>query len=704
MTEPPVEPVRSPAWLPWVVLGLLALPFHPLWVDFEQVRRGLLLALTGALLCGLPGLDRVRGETSGALFVGALALGAAGHWLDQQLTQDADALGSFQGWEAAYRVAHWYALLTIARIGTWTGATALASPAAALLLTTSVVGLLQRLGVFEVAGYGVEREPVSTLGNLNVASEWTAVAAAAVAALLPRARGRGRWLALGALAAAGAYLVVNPSRSGKVATVAALALLTLLSRRDQVRMRFAFAAALALAAGALLGVAAGRAGPAAPQHAEAHDPSLDRSAATLQVRFEIARGVGELLREAPVFGHGPGQFQVEYPRQRSQAEIEASSFGRRFPTEVRNAHNDWLELLVDGGAPALILFACLLVCLQRRRRDRTTLLPLFALLLLMFVRAPTLNAPAAALAFWLAGARDEPSTAAAARSPRRRALAVAFGVALIALGALPVVGNTLATDYVSARRAGAAAPRAPVTAAATWMPYEPRWQELGAREAMGAGDLQAAARLAARGLAQRPFSPPLLLLLGEVLARGGRYGEAIQVARRGLELDPANPELRVLTSVALAELGDVERAVDAVVDAPHPLLRDGLSQHFLDLATRAGDRGEPEQANRYLIEHLILEIVARSGSGVDEDIAYVAELQRRLTGELERFERAATDLRWMFTGALTALDLDRGELADSYAKAAADKQARLRPWQRELFGAQLERLRRRPAWRALLAR
>ena len=48
----------GPRWLPWVCLGLLALPFHPLWVDFEQVRRGLLLVLVGALLCALPRLPR----------------------------------------------------------------------------------------------------------------------------------------------------------------------------------------------------------------------------------------------------------------------------------------------------------------------------------------------------------------------------------------------------------------------------------------------------------------------------------------------------------------------------------------------------------------------------------------------------------------------------------------------------------------------
>ncbi len=703
MTARPEASDSSPTWAPWAVLALLVLPFHPLWVDFEQVRRGLLLVVTGALLCGLPGLRRVRADAFGAAFVGALVLGAAAHGLDQLVVDLPDEQGSFQPWEAAYRAAHWFALLTVLRLGAWTQAASLAAPVATLLLVTSAIGLLQRGGVFEIAGYGVEREPVSTLGNLNVASEWTAVAAAATAALLPRTRGRQRWLALAALTAAGVYLAVNPSRSGKVAAVAAVGLLALLGRRQPGRWRCTAAAALALAAGGAAGAMVGAANPALPAHTSAHDPSLDRSAVTLQVRFEIADGVGELLAEAPLWGHGPGQFQVQYPRKRSQAEIEASSFGRRFPTEVRNAHNDWLELLVDGGAPALLLFALLLFRLQRGREDKELLLPLVALLLMMLVRAPALNAPAAALAFWLAGARHPAAPQAKPRGPRGL-LDVALGVTLIALGLLPIAGNTAATDYLTARREGAAPPLTAVDRAAWWMPYEPRWHELRAREAMNAGDLQQAAHCAALALARRPFAPPLLLLLGEVLARGGRYGEAIQVARRGLALDPANPELRALVSVALAELGDVERAIREVVEAPHPVLRAGLSQHFLDLATRAGQRAEPAQANRYLIEHLILEILDRSGSGERDDSALVGELQRRLSRELQRYERTATDLRWMLTGALAALDLGRGDLADGYAAAAAEKRARFEAWQLDLLGPQRARLQQRPGWQELLAR
>ena len=68
------------------------------------------------------------------------------------------------------------------------------------------------------------------------------------------------------------------------------------------------------------------------------------------MRWEIAKATARLVAEAPVFGQGPGQFALHYPRVRSQAEIEQSSLGRSFATEVRTAHDDWLELLVDDAA------------------------------------------------------------------------------------------------------------------------------------------------------------------------------------------------------------------------------------------------------------------------------------------------------------------------------------------------------------------
>ena len=701
MTHGEQELAAGPKWLPWAFLGLLVLPFHPLWIDFEQVRRGLLLALAGAALCALPRLPSPPGNGAGTLFIGALVLSGVWTWCAQQSEQDADAPASFAAWEATYRIAHWYALLVTMRLGALSGAASATAPAATLLLATSAFGLLQHLGVAEVAGYGVAREPVTTLGNLNVAAEWTAVATAATVALLPLCTRRGRWLAGIALVFAGAYLMVNPSRSGKVAAACALAALALVHLRDRRKLKVAACGALALAVGALLGLAAAAASPARQQEELNTAWSAQRNTATLQVRFEIADSVGDLLREAPLLGHGPGMFQVEYPRHRNQEEIETSSFGRRFPAEVRHAHNDWLELLIDGGAVALLLFLWTLSRIAGKRRTRELLLPLFALVMMMFVRAPALNAPAAALAFWLAGA-DVQRQQLKPRGYGGRLFTVVAGAALLLLGTLPVAANSVATGYLNARRIGEEPPLDGVVAAGKWMPSEPRWQQLQAYHALNAGDLQKAAHLAAKAVQLRPYSPPLLLLLSEVLARGSRYGEAIQVARRGLTQDPANPELRALVSVALAELGDVERAILEVVEAPHPVLRAGLAQHFFELAERAEQRGEREQVSRYLIEQMFIAIADNSGSTDEETLQMIGFLQLNMQKELERCGRSSTDLRWLYSGALAALDADSRELANSYGEAAASKGARLERWQKELLGDQLDRLRALSAWRRLL--
>ena len=122
MTHGEQERAAGPKWLPWAFLGLLVLPFHPLWIDFEQVRRGLLLALAGAALCALPRLPRPPGNGAGALFIGALVLSGVWTWCAQQSEQDADTPASFAVWEAMYRIAHWYALLVTMRLGALSGA------------------------------------------------------------------------------------------------------------------------------------------------------------------------------------------------------------------------------------------------------------------------------------------------------------------------------------------------------------------------------------------------------------------------------------------------------------------------------------------------------------------------------------------------------------------------------------------------------
>ena len=423
---------------------------------------------------------------------------------------------------------------------------------------------------------------------------------------------------------------------------------------------------------------------------------LERGTVTLAIRFEIARSSTQLFAESPVYGRGPGQFQVHYPRHRSQREIEASSFGRQFPTEVRNAHNDWLELLVDGGLPALLLFAAMLFALQRGNRDKARLLPLFVLLLLMLVRAPLLNAPAMAAAFWLVGTPAD-------RAPPRRLLTrvwpVAAGLAMLVLGLLPVMGNHAFTPYLRAQRDGEQPPLTAATAAAWWMPYEPRWLEVEARERLYDNDLVAAEAAARRAVELRPFAPQLYLLLGEVLARRGEWGQAFVAAKHGLRFDARNPELSVLRSVVHAQLGDVDRAITSVCDRPHQLLRAQLANHFADLARRANKRRESQAALRYLTEHHFFSLLDRLDTSEPAELEQLGEHFGDLRQSIVAADRSDVDGRVFVAGALYALALDRPKLADRFGGQANTRGIPLTDWQRALLSEHIEPLRELPQWR-----
>lgn len=693
-----LEPV--PAWmrlgLPWIYLGLLVLPFHTLWVDFEQVRRGLLLMLTGAALLTFQRLPRVRGDRFALIFIGGLIACALVQAAVQNVYHDDGTPVSFQPWEAAYRISHWFALLVIVRIGVMIEVAAVASAISVLVLATSLFGILQRLGLAEIHGYGVEREPVSTLGNLNVASEWTSVAGVAVAAIGHKVRANLRWLPLVALALACAYLMVNPSRSGKIAMLAGLALLAVMRRKEH-----GYVPLLIGIGGSLLGVLFSITAPTPDIEGTALREERKRSTVTLDIRLEIASSAAALFSESVVFGKGPGQFAVEYPRVRSQAEIEASSFERQFATEVRTAHDDWLELLVDGGLVALILFALMLLSLQRGARDKTNLVPMFVLLLLMLVRAPIGNAPAAAIAFLLIGS----PVGVPARPPRRKMLGITLtaiaGLFLLYLGTLPVAGNMAFTSYVRAKRDKQPVPPEAARNAIKWMSFEPRWLQIEAQNQINRGDLAKAAHYAARALELRPFSPPLFLLLGEVLAKGSRYGEAIKVAQQGLKFDPANPELRALRSTALAELGDVDRAISAVAIDPHPVLRDGLATHFASLAERADKRNEPKQVRRYAIENTFVTIADLLATGDKEAVAQIRAMNDKLDKDIKSLERANIDRRYPVTMALEAMASGRVILAGKYAEVAKLR-GPITKWQAELLGEPLDRLRQLPEWQRAL--
>lgn len=680
---PPPPALLLPRWAPWLLLALLVLPFHPYWVDFEQVRRGILLLLGGAALLLWPRLPRVRGENAVLVLLGVMLVAAI------------ISIRSLQPWEAVYRLAHWVALLVVLRLGA-AAPRGFAAPLAVILAVTSLFGLLQRLGLAELAGYGVEREPVSVFGNLNVASEWTAVAAVAVAVLgTTRA-----WLGHTALVLAAAYVVVDQSRSGLIALPIGLGLLAVQRRRSGGWLPLVLALAGA-AGGYLIATTAAR----PPADALVQEAEQKRATATLDVRLEIARSCTKLFGERPVFGWGPGQFQVQYPRWRSQHEIELSSHGRQFATEVRTAHDDWLELLVDGGLPLLLVFAAMLFALQRGNRDKARLLPLFVLLLLMFVRAPLGNAPAVVAAMLLAatapiGQRPLPNSAVWATR--------LVGLLLAVLGVLPIVAHCLFVPYQAAAARGDQPPRQALLGAVTWMWWEPRWWQLLLQERMA--DFEAtqdrAALLRAQQAASelvrlRPHDPTGLRLAANAMAVSD-LAQARSLLGRALKWDPPHPEARLLLGEILLQQKSYDEAFMTVADRPHPLLRSVLRNQFHGMAVRARERNDLVGAARCAFERTCLDLTETLGDQSPAALDTTAKHLRELVVASTEAERNGKDLRLYALHALHALDINQPEMAAGFATAAQKSGSKLEPWQRALLGDKLKPLLSDPAWTAVL--
>ncbi|SFU46988.1 O-antigen ligase like membrane protein [Methylobacterium sp. 174MFSha1.1] len=89
---------------------------------------------------------------------------------------------------------------------------------------------------------------------------------------------------------------------------------------------------------------------------------LQAEAVSGDLRWQIARGTWRAVTEVFPVGGGFGSFERLYARTEGPEEL--------IPAVVNNAHNDWLELVLEGGLPALLLLACALTALLRATVSR----------------------------------------------------------------------------------------------------------------------------------------------------------------------------------------------------------------------------------------------------------------------------------------------------------------------------------------------
>ena len=669
-----------PRWLPWLFVALLVFPFDPYWLDFESARRAQLLVLSGLVLALWPRVLAVRAPGSLAL-LGLTAWTCLGAVLAPSTTIWSQAL---------LAIAQWLALLALLQLGWGTDACSWRRAFAAALIATSLLGLLQRLGLAEFGGYGRVSEPVSVFGNLNVAAEFTAIAGGAAAVAFARAP---RTMAL-ALLCAGAYALVNGSRSALVALPLAASWVALWPARRLVHR-------LAPLACVVVGLAAGLAlesiGPARI------DPIrllASNRTATLEVRMHITGSGLSMIGQSPLLGAGPGQFAIQYPRFRSQEEIEISSQGRKEYRAVQTAHNDWLQATIEGGLPALALLLWFFYAQWRSAQGRRVeLAPLVALAALMLIRAPLANAPAAAAALLTLGSVWSPPTGRPTW-PWRFA-----GLGGCALGIWLLLAQGHLADYLRDRG------EAPLGQPATLQRSLQRWphsasalqllaQEQQAR-AVDAASAREALTTVDRLVALRPNEPSFHLLRADMLRLCGDTEEAKGAIEQAAALDPGDPQVLLQLAGIYFTERDAEAVIRVLYADPPAVLRASLAERFDEFAELAEQLGDGRVQQLFEAEAAFLRALQAMGS--DEPLQQ-ALAQSHLQRCIQAFAATANagDVRERILAALLALDLGDQGLAEQAAGIVAASGKQLPEWQRVFLEPYLQRLRLVPAWARLL--
>lgn len=708
-------------WLPAALVCLLALPFHPFWPDFEAARRGLLLICAGVLTLGARRWIGGKPDACGlallslAVWHGLRTIDTPNPALGIQASLEWLALWATFTWARRHRPEDWL------RAGLIAG------------LLVSGYGLLQALGAMEslhramwqqdpdppswsagwlwlqsFAAHG-DTDPVSTLGNRNVASEFVSVSSAAAAVLLGRSN---RWrLPLVTLAVGACYLIVNQSRSGMIALPVAVAFVLAQQGTGRRGRLLVIAAVLAGTGSGILGhlIQTENATP----EAETASESANARPSTIEVRLLIWQGCAKLVAERPLLGHGAGQFAVHYPRVRDQREIDLSTTGpdgpRSFDAAPRSPHQDHLEVLVETGSVGLSLWwtAMAIVLWTAFRCGPAAAAPLVALLITTLVRSPMGNAPAAVLAIGYAGSLRASQKAARAGWPTTVA-AIATAALSVWVGVGALMSQTEWASYVrDLRFPGHGRPAAEaLDRALGWAGSDTvlRAQRLRLRvdQARRAGeplrprdvdeDLDALAALA-------PYDTSGLLLRAHTAHQLGQPGRSLRLLAQLHELDPRDPAAAVLEATIHMEQGRAAESVAALYRDPHPQLRDRLVRTLAELAEEAERRRRPPaEVLTYRAESAF--VAAVDALLIDLDSQESLQRVTEFTGLLLS-EGIEDDIRPLVLAAL-AFDA-RGE--EQRVQELGERASRLEsglhtPHRRLLQG--LEKRLSTPAWRAAL--
>lgn len=465
---------------------------------------------------------------------------------------------------------------------------------AVLCTAVAAVVLLEAAGLDPLgasAYYDSRANPVATFGNTNPLVNFLTPAGSVAFALAIAAEGRARVaFSIAALVVALAVGVAGV-HYGVIAWSAGIGTAIVLTARLRRRQRRGppSAACLALTSAVLAaawvpwavkGWTAEPGGPAPPAAGTGRWPVP----ATLEVRARVWLASARLALDFAPWGTGAGGFAISFPMERDPREIELSTHFRRDTAEsvVDHAHNDPVQLVVEGGVLALAALGALAVGFGRWRKQGVyTADPgavaatsgLTATLVTALAHAPLYDTAASAtltaVLFGVLGARD----AAEGWTGRAEIPAVAARpLAVVVLCALPlpmlVAARALESDLLLTRER-----------------LEP---------SVAFERLRRAAELA-------PDDVHPVLELGRRLRASGDAAGALAAFTEAKRRHPYLFEPVLNCGVLLAEQGNFEAALEAFaicedIDPTHPALRTNRRQLYLDAAARARDARKDRDA------------------------------------------------------------------------------------------------------------
>lgn len=605
-----------------IVLGLVVVSAVAIWrgsLEVFNLLRLTLVLLGAVALVALSAVRAARTGTIGVVRSPVTVLAAAFVVALLVATVVADGLavpllGAY-GRNAGALAYAAYAVVLLVTIRAFRPPASLWSLAWAV---TAGVGLVTAYGLVQVAGgdpfewdsNGLSTA-FSTLGQVNYAAGYVAIALPAVACLALRtATPTTVRLALGALVTAAiAFALETDSFQGPVAITAGLAIVAvavLLEHRARLRGRALVAAGAVGLAGLALGFVA--LGPAIASN-------VDEG---LFERRSFWRAALSMAADSPVWGHGLGSFGRLFPSHRPAA--HATFFGL---STTDDAHSVPLNLLAGGGLLLLVAYLAVVTFvgwtlvngLRRLRGDERLLLSGIGggWVAYQVQSLVSIDAPAIALLHWvLAGA-----VVALAKPPAIIPvdLPAAGALALQPKRARPGSGAPWATGAVAVLALGAA-----------WLALQPLRADLAAGRGASGSDLQAATASLRRATSLAPWESRYHGLLAATLANAGRLDEAVIEGELATRSGPSNVRASLDTARLYEALGDVENARQWYEEAlrrdpEDPDVSFPVGEHYL----RTGDPA---------LAVPLLEDAARYRDGVEFELALASA--HRAVGDLER--------------------------------------------------------------------